>query len=220
VSTCAVLAATATGTAAEASMTGKQGGQLVKTSFALASRSQAVTITGTGTNDKQTVGLDLTVQRNGDATGTITVQGQTMHVVKIGSVGYVKANAAFWRLTAGTGNTGAAGMLAGRWIKASGANSPLAGFDQFLGIRSLFSSFPASRFKWLNAQRTTFHGHPAVAVRGRQGGQTGTVVVATTAPTYPLEIKAPGFVIYLSNWNHAVPVHAPSDAVDISELGG
>jgi hypothetical protein len=111
-------------------------------------------------------------------------------------------------------------LFANRWIKASGSNSPLAGFDQFLGIHSLFSSFPASKFHWLSAKTTSFHGHPAVAVRGNEGGQTGTVVVSATAPNWPLEIKAPGFVLYLSNWDHPVTVHAPHGAVDLSELGG
>lgn len=213
-SAAAVTAGSGSTASAAPSISARQGGQLVRTSFALASRARWVNITGSASDGGQAVAIDVTLEHNGDAAGTITVQGGAAHVVKIGSATYLKGSAAFWQQNIGTG---AAGSFANHWIKVSASNSPLAGFDQFI---DLLGSFPASKFHWLSAHTTTFHGQAAYVVRGTYGGQTGTVMLAVQAPHYPLEIKASGYVLYLSDWNHPVAIHAPHGAADLSGLGG
>jgi hypothetical protein len=207
--------------AASAAGSPRKAAQLANSAFTHAAHAGSVTVAGSGTYNGQSVAIHLVVKANGDGAGTITLGGHVLHVVKVGPVGYMKADAGFWRSEGGTDGPAVASLVAGRWLKASGAKSPLASFNQFLGVRNLVNDFGPAGVHWASATRTTYHGHAAWALKGTQGGQPGTVIVATGSPGYPLAVDAPGHeAVTFTNWNHPATITAPSGALDLSSLGG
>jgi hypothetical protein len=195
--------------------------QLLNTAWRNAETAKSVTMSGGGTDSGQTFALHISANAKGDAQGWIAVQGDRMYIVKVGPEGYFKAGAKFWQDQGGTGGTAAATLFADKWLKAHGSSSPLAGFSRYLGIRGFFSQNPPSQISNVTVKQTQFHGHPAYAVRGSQGGKKGTVIISASSPNYPLAITSPGNgTLTFTNWNGHVTVHAPHGAIDFNKLAG
>ncbi|WP_460363481.1 hypothetical protein, partial [Actinocorallia lasiicapitis] len=72
-----------------------------------------------------TIQADLSVTRSGSATGTLTIDGDTVELMVIDGVPYIKAPRSYWRKQTGIGEVSAP-AYSDRWSKAP---SSLAGFD-------------------------------------------------------------------------------------------
>jgi hypothetical protein len=196
--------------------------QLVTASFAKAVKTHAVTFTSTSTDSSgQTVGIHVTFDGKGNSMGTISLNGHTMQFVKIGAEDYFMGDADFWSSFGGTGASSAASVLAGKWFKASGSKSPLAGFKGANGVKAFLGSLPAvSSLSHVTVKHVTYHGKSAWAVKGSAGGQTGTIVVQANKPGYPLAVTTPTGKAAFSDWGKHVTVQAPAGAIDFNQFAG
>lgn len=195
--------------------------QLLNNSWKHAEQAKSVTVAGSATQSGQTFALKVTINSKGDAKGWIALSGNRLYLVKIGSEGYFMGDANFWKSQGGTGATAASALFANRWLKASGSNSPLSGFDQYLGINAFFKQAPPSSITNLTLKNSTLHGQAVYAVHGTQGGQPGTIFVSKSTPNYPLQISSPGSGTFtFANWNGNVTIHAPKGAIDFNSLAG
>lgn len=131
------------------------------------------TVTGHGLQQK----LDLRFQ--GDNTsGTQTISGTVVNLVKIGSTAYIKAPASFWTKTAGP----KAAALAGKWITATGNSNALGS----LTLQSLAADLNSSDSPLQSeVKHTTLQGKKALILTQEDGS---TLTVADAASPVPLQI--------------------------------
>lgn len=199
---------------------------LMAAAVAAARHARSATISGTLHQGGDTVSLHLVATRSGNGAGTVSLDGQTLHIVVVNKVSYLRAGSKFWATYTGGGSTGVAGLLANRWIKSPYSKTSGLSFTQFTSPAALFSSstLTSPGVTLTLAGRATFGGHPVYVVQGTEhhAKGKGTVLVAASGTPYPLELKAPngGGTMVLSNWNRPVHVVAPAGAVDLSKLTG
>lgn len=160
---------------------GSEGGKSSKQIFADAKsalfNAQSVHVTGTVTAHGQQEKLDLRFQGE-NTSGTQTVGGMVVNVVKIGSTAYIKAPASFWTKTAGP----QAAALAGKWIKATGNSNALGS----LTLQSLAAGLNSSDSP---IQSTVKHamlqGKKSLTLSQKDGS---TLTVADASTPVPLQI--------------------------------
>jgi hypothetical protein len=193
--------------------TAKTAGQIVTDAAAAAAQALSVHVASSGTS---AFTLDLRLVAGSGGKGTITTNGLTFQIVRIGDAAYVKGNATFWRRF---GRPAAAQLLHGRWLKLSAATGPLSSFTPFTDIGKLFDAVIASHGKLKKGDTTKIGGQPAIGIVDTTKG--GTLYIATTGKPYPLEVTQGGKGrITFGEWDKSVQLHAPPDAIDLSQLAG
>jgi len=146
--------------------------------------------------------------------GTMSQGSARADVERVGKLAYMRANSQFWTEFA---NAQAAQLLHDKWLSGSAAKTPFKSFASFLSLGALINSgFPNhGHLKKLGVR--TYKGQKVVAIE--DPATKDTLLVADTGTPYPVAAIGDGQVAF-SNWNAAVDVQAPKDAVDISSLGG
>jgi hypothetical protein len=171
----------------------------------------------------QQVGVDLTIVKGKGAMGSLTIHGQTVDLVVVGSQGYLKAGAAFWKYFAGPALPPGtiAHVLQGKWLNFPTSDADFALLTG-LANSTIFDRMSASAGSGVvtNKGATTYNGHSVVDIFG--GDQNGSLYVAATGTPYPVAIArtgtAAGSAITFDNWNKSVTLTAPSGATDFSNL--
>jgi len=199
----------------------KSAKQVLTDAVHAAEAASAFHMSGQLSSGGEQIGLDLTIVKGKGATGSMTLKGQKVDLVIVGSDGYMKAGAAFWTQFAGSAGSTIAQMLQGKWLKFSTTN---AQFDLVTGLaksKSLFSSLTSSHGTLTNKGATMYNGQNVVDIFG--GSQNGTLYVAATGTAYPIAIVKTGTgsgAVKFDSWNKSVTLTAPSGAIDVSALGG
>jgi len=170
---------------------------------------RTVHVSGTVRSGGQTIAIDMSVVSGKGARGTMTLGGQPVAVVTVGAKLYLKAGAAFWRHFAGS----FAALVAGKWLELATATTGASSFAGLLNLHAVVGRLLAQAtgsHGLTKGKQTTINGQSAIAVT--QGGSA--LYVATSGTAYPLELmtKAGGH-LFLSNYNQAVSLAAPSGAV-------
>lgn len=180
---------------------------------------RSVHVKGTINQSGKPLSLDISVGKSA-AQGAIGVGGGTMDLRLVDGVTYFRGDTKVF--AAFGANPAQAGLAAGRWIKDTSATGPAGSFASFLDLQKLFDAL-------LTPQGTIKTGGSA-SVNGKKAeilidssAEGGKLYVAETGAALPLRIERAGdnggrvdFVDY----NAAVSVDAPADAVDITQLGG
>jgi len=183
------------------------------------------TVSGLVHDGSQTTGLNVTANSAGNGFGSVTLNGQKVQIVKVGSNVYFRGGAGFWR---NQGGSSAAAIFANRWVEGPASNSAfqqLASFfstsqltDQFLGN----SSSSASLTK---AGTSSINGQPVLVLNGhdRTGNAGGSIFIATTGQPYVIRVTlAPGGSatggVTFSRFNAPVNPSAPKGAINVSQL--
>ncbi|MEO6997947.1 MAG: hypothetical protein ABI112_07690 [Terracoccus sp.] len=137
----------------------------------------SVHVSGTVNEHGQQLNLDLRFQGD-NASGTQTVSGTVVNIVKIGSTAYIKAPASFWTKTAGP----KAAALAGKWIKGTGNTNALGSLTlQSLAAQLNSSDSPLQP----EVKHATLHGRKALTLTQGDGS---TLTVADATSPVPLQI--------------------------------
>lgn len=170
----------------------------------------SVRIAGRATQNGETTRIDLHLVRGRGATGTITVKGGALDVVRIGSVAYIKGDSRFWTANAGSAE---AKVLADKWIKVRSSSSSFASFLEFTDL--------ATFAKEVTKPTGTLRKGSVRSVGGSRGIELtdgeGVLVVALDGKAYPLfvgpqaETGGEGFTF--SDYGRPVALKAPAGPV-------
>jgi predicted lipid-binding transport protein (Tim44 family) len=142
--------------------------------------------------------------------------GLSFKIVAVGQSVYIQGTPAFWRHF---GGSAAAGLLAGKWLKAP-ATGQFAAISSLTNIQQLFSKLLLTHGKLAKGGASTVNGEHVVAVTDTSKG--GTLYVAATGQPYPVEVAksgAGGGRITFDRFNQPVSLAAPKNVIDISQLG-
>lgn len=179
---------------------------------------RAVRLTGSITEGGQRLTLDVRLVGSTGGVGTVAFGGVAFDVERIGSVLYLRGDAAAYRRL---GGAPAAAALAGKWIKAPASTPGLGSFTAVTTLSSLEQALvPTARLS--RTKPTTIRGHRVVGVAD---GTDGTVLyVAATGPAYPVQLRktsgpATGTIDFI-DYNQPVSLTAPPAAIDASRLIG
>jgi hypothetical protein len=180
---------------------------------------RSVHIKGTINQSGQPLNLEVFIGSDA-AQGTVGVGGGTMDLRLVDGVTYFRGDAKVF--AAFGANAAQASLAAGRWIKDTGSAGPAASFAAFLDRKQLFDNVLTPQGTISTGGSATVNGHKALILVDNSS-QGGKLYVATTGAALPLRIARAGDnggQIDFTNYNAGVSVHAPSGAIDISQLSG
>jgi len=211
---------TAEATPAASPLKGKSALQVWRKTKKDAKQAKSVHLTGSFTEGKDQTRIDLKLNNNHQGTGTISVNGQKMHVRRLGKVSYFKGNRKFWNSI----DPAAANVFGDRWAKTKSQSGDLAPLFQLLDKNSVLSEFlkmsPAERKKLKRADGKRIAGQETVALKSK-AKEFGVLYVAATGPTLPLDLVLPNDKRQFMNfrgWNEPVTVTAPKNPIDMDKL--
>ena len=169
--------------------------------------------------------LELDVHA-GDAEGegTLTVGGGTVEIKLVDGTAYLRGDET--ALKSFGANDQEVAATANKWLKSDAASGPFASFTAFLDRDKLFESLLDPNGTLKTGDTTTINGQPAytlvdTATEAEGGG--GTLYVSATGKALPLRIAKAGTEggsVDFTDYDAAINVEAPADAIDISQLGG
>lgn len=184
-----------------------------------ATHAKSVHLSGTIVANGQKISLDLRIANGKGATGSMTLGGANVQMVVVGGKAYIQASDAFYKQMAGARGAAVAQLLHGKWLALPTSSGEGASFAQFTSLGQLFSQVSASPGTLQNKGVTTYNGQQAVAIYSPT--KHGTLYVSPTGKPYPIAMVAGSKgAITFGDWDANVSIAAPSNAVDLSKLGG
>lgn len=149
---------------------------------------------------------------SGDVDAMITINGDSVHLIKIGSTDYMNASGDFWSKN---GIPAAdVSKLANVWVSVPDS---LAHIGSELSLSTFANGF-SNVGTVTKGGTSTVDGQAVVAVLS----QNGTLYVATTGTPYPVQAAKTGTgggTLDFSNWNNAAEPTVPAGAKTLAELG-
>lgn len=162
--------------------------------------------------------LDLSMARDKGAKGSMSTNGLSFNLVRVGDTLYIKGSDEFYKHFAGAT---VAQLLHGKWLKASATHGQLKSLAPLTSIGALFAGISANHGKLENKGATAFQGQRVVEIRDTS--DNSKLYVAATGKPYPVAIvggkQNQSGTITFGDWNANVSLSPPSDALDISKLG-
>ena len=199
---------------------GKSAEQVVADAQKAAKAASSVHISGLGTQNRQPIGIDLSLARGKGATGSVSYKGAKIDLIVIGKDAYLRAGPALWKKVSG-GGAAAAALFANKWLKFPTDNAQFAGFTDLTDPNKFFNKLK-QHGKLENQGVTTYKSQSVVAIRDTTQG--GTLYVAASGTPYPVAVvKSKGSsagAISFDQWNQPVTLTAPKGALDFSKLAG
>jgi len=193
--------------------------QVVDDAQAAALGAKGVHVSGSIVDAGQKLTIDLDLVKGKGGRGTLSEQGLTFEVVRVGDTIYIKGSDAFYKKFAGAA---AAQLLHDRWLSGSATSGQLASITPLTDLAKLFKGALSSHGKLTNKGETTYKGQKAVEIFD-QSADGGTLFVAGEGKPYPLAIQSPeegkNGTVTFDKWDQTVSITAPKDAVDMSKLG-
>ncbi len=198
-----------TGTTDLASASPSQILSAVKRSLASAT---SVRINGRVNQGSKVATFDLTTFANGSYAGTVTMNGSTVRLVRIGTTDYLEAPKSFYESQGAS--AAVAQLLDGKWVY--GPDSQV-GIGNDFTLSSLSSQITKPNGPVTKGATATVDGVTALALHSRQG----TLWVATSGSNHPVKLEksgATGGVVHFSAWNRGAVPSAPAGAVSLNSL--
>ena len=212
--------------------------EILAKSQATAKAASSVTVKGTITEGAVESSLDLVLGTSASE-GTITAEGGELSVKAVDGKSYFKASSGSWATL--LGSAGAEGKAAGnkidglvgdKWLllpaepgslgeAGSVLGVTLAGLSGFFQKDFLLETLLSPEGGWTVKTTGDVNGTPVVFLEDTKG--ESTLAIQTVGEPYPVQAKggrAQGSgEISFTNWNAPVNVTAPTNILDISELG-
>ncbi|MGH2977924.1 MAG: hypothetical protein ACRDKC_06085 [Gaiellaceae bacterium] len=186
---------------------------------AAATNARSAHVSGSIRSGGTPITLDLSTARGKGAKGSMSTNGLTFDIVRVGDTLYVRGSDAFYKRFAGAA---VAQLLHDKWLKGSATHGRLETLAPLTSLGALFAGISAHHGKLVNGGKTTYKGRQVVAVRDKS--DNSKLYVAATGKPYPVAIvggkKSQSGTITFDDWNKPVSLSAPSDALDISKFGG
>lgn len=188
--------------------------QIEKDAYRAAVHARTVRLQGSyanaGTHGLQ-VEINLAIRQNTALAGSLSIQGNPISVVVIGSRAYTSASAAFYESQGESASV--ASQLSGKWLKLSAKDSD--GYVSFEHLNQLLDALAHPQGTLSKSGTTTIGGMAAVVVKSSDGP---TVAVATHGTPFPLQLVAAGNgSLTFTGWNKPVRIKNPSSYIDVSK---
>jgi hypothetical protein len=175
---------------------------------------------GNVTSDGQDIRLDLDFAGNATK-GVLTIGGNDVQIVKVGSDVYLKGDRDFY-LSVANGDTAAVDAIGDKWLKADGTDAKE--FDEFSldGFADAFKVNDGDAKLNPTLGRDVVAGQPTVVLTQTDGSR---LLVADTGKAYPLRLenKTPADAGRIDFTNFDAPVQiappAAGDVLDLSQVG-
>jgi hypothetical protein len=210
--TCAAAAAVGFGAAAPNGESAKPPAQILADSVKAVNGATSLRLVASGTSGGSPIALNLKLVSGRGGEGSVTENGLTFQIIRVGAKAYFEAGSAFWKKFAGTIGPQ---LFDGRWIEASATSGQLASFTPLTSLRSFVDGVLASHGTLKLGTPATIDGRPAIALVDTTQG--GTLYVAATGTPYPLEISSKGSgTIRFEAWNGPVSLSAPKNPVNFT----
>jgi hypothetical protein len=184
----------------------------VKTAFLGAT---AVHIKGTLTNNTGSLSLDLQLNKDNTASGTISEGGAAIPLIAVGGKFYVQFTPELITQSTSSAVSQVGAALSNKWVSS---DSPLAS-SMVAGLKPLltFDSFVSAMFAQASAAPTltgtdVVHNTPVLVYESTDGS---TVYIARSTPHYLARMTAPASgsgSLDFTGWNQPVQVSAPPAA--------
>jgi hypothetical protein len=197
----------------------KSANQVLADAKAAATQADSAHVKGSIVSGGTPIKLDLSMARAKGAKGTMSTNGLSFDLVRVGDTLYIKGSDDFYKHFAGAA---VAQLLHGKWLKASATQGQLKSLAPLTNIRALLAGISANHGKLANKGTTTYNGQKVVEIRDTS--DNSRLYVAATGKPYPVAIvggkKNESGTITFGDWSSGVSLSAPEDALDISQLGG
>ena len=175
----------------------------------------AVRLSGTVVTSGRTYKLDMRLKANG-GTGSVTAQGATFHLLRVGEQLFLKADAAFWKHEDGKSGAGgsdraAADKLDGKYVKVPSGDPSYKKFSGFTDKDLLLDGLLTLH----GTVRTDGH-HEQAGVRTIRitgdDGSGGTLDVSLEGRPYPLRLVRAGGAgtLSFSAWGKEFALEEPA----------
>ncbi|MFH9661936.1 hypothetical protein ACH4NF_27610 [Streptomyces sp. NPDC017248] len=182
---------------------------------AAADAAQAVRLSGTVVSGGRTYRLDMRLKDDG-GTGSVTSQGATFKLLRVGQELYLKAGADFWNHADGA--DGATGKLDGKYVKVPQRDPAYKKFSGFTdkdvlldGLLTLHGTLAT------DGRHTGPSGIRTIRITGDEGSG-GTLEVSLDGNPYPLRLVRAGNAgtLRFSDWGETFTIDKPpaSETVD------
>jgi hypothetical protein len=190
----------------------KPASQILKDAQRAASTARSVHVVGHGSQQGQTIGLDLSISLYNGASGSFRLFGGSVTVLRIGPHLYIRGDSAFWR------HFGSNPRLAGRWVVVPSSASAFQGLTGLMSMSGISSKL-AIPGKITKEGVRTFRGQKVIVLR--DPSEKGTFYVAATGRPYPVALVGgtSSVEITFDHWNKPVTVPSPPKHA-VSVLGG
>jgi hypothetical protein len=198
------------------SVASKSAQDILKQSQQAADAATSVHVSGKLSSSGTPIKLDLNLVAGKGARGEISQNGISFKLILVGNTAYISGSPSFYR---SLGGSAAAQLFDGKWLKASATSGDFASFGQLGDMRKLIDSTLSGHTSVKKGATSSVGAQQAIAITDTAKG--GTLYVATTGQPYPLQISKTGSesgTITFDNWNKAISIAAPANAVDLSEL--
>jgi hypothetical protein len=191
------------------------------------SGARSFTVTGLVRDGSQTTGLKVTASSTGNGFGSVSLNGETVQIIKVGPNVYFRSGSAFW---AKQGGATAAELFANKWVEGPASNADFSQLASFFSTAQLTSQFlgdSSSSAILSRAGTSSINGQPVLVLKGhdRTNSAGGSIFIATTGQPYVIRVSlakgggATGVVTF-SRFNAPVNPRAPKGAINIGQLKG
>lgn len=180
---------------------------------------KSVHVEATVVENGSPVSFTLSSDTTGKCVGTVTLAGQPVNIIGVGSNVYMKAGAVFWTAH---GGASASALFADKWI----TGFPTSEFDSFCNLSNMTKSMtsnPIANDKPKVVGTGSVNGVDVVNVQVTEtSGKTTTLSISSSAPHNVVKaVSEDGkSSLVFSQFNQPVDAKAPAGAVDISKLTG
>ncbi|UFR02495.1 hypothetical protein KBP30_15475 [Streptomyces sp. Go40/10] len=186
---------------------------------AAADAASAVRLSGTVVTSGRTYRLDMQLKADG-GTGSVTSEGATFKLLRIGRELYLKADADFWNHADGTpadGSDGTTGKLDGKYVKVPQGDPAYKKFSGFTDKDVLLDGLLTLHGTLATEGHHAEAGTRTIRITGDEGSG-GTLDVSLQGTPYPLRLVRAGHAgtLVFSDWGKNFTVREParSDTVD------
>ncbi|WP_225827246.1 hypothetical protein [Streptomyces naphthomycinicus] len=186
-------------------------GRIEAKTRAAADAASAVRLSGTVVTSGRTYRLDMQLKDDG-GTGSVTSQGATFKLLRVGRELYLMADAGFWNHA--EGGDGATGKLDGKYVKVPQGDPAYKKFSGFTdkdvlldGLLTLHGALAT------DGHHTDQSGTPTIRVTGDKGSG-GTLDVSLKGSPYPLRLVRGGGAgtLRFSDWGKSFTVRKPAES--------
>ncbi|TML54128.1 MAG: hypothetical protein E6G16_03725, partial [Actinobacteria bacterium] len=161
----------------------KSAARVLADSKAAATSASSAHVSGSLKSSGTPITLDLSAARGKGAKGSMSTNGLTFDMVRIGDTLYVRGSDAFYKHFAGAV---VARLLHGKWLKGSATHGRLTSLAPLTSLADLFAVISSQHGKLANDGATTYNGTKVVAIRDTS--DNSKLYVAATGKPYPVAI--------------------------------
>lgn len=214
-----LLSGCGSGTPKDNGVATKSAKDIVAAATAAMKAKGSVHISGKGTLEGSTMTLDVRMRTSEQkGTGTLTVKGAKLQLVRLGSKLYVKGDRAFFAAQGVPAQL--LDRVADTWLVGDAGSGQLADLGSFFDIGKVL----APDGTVVKGRQTTIHGQKVIEVKDTSQGNPGSLYVRTTGDPLVEQMTSGGTdsgTLDFTEYGAKVEVTAPSGAVDLNQvLGG